>query len=36
MGSTVLWEGTLMRNADQPGDYYRAIKIATLYRYEDP
>jgi outer membrane protein assembly factor BamB len=32
----VVWEGTVMVNSDRPGDFYRAIKIASLYRYERP
>jgi hypothetical protein len=32
----VVWEGTVMRTAEQHGDFYRAIKIASLYRYEVP
>jgi len=32
----VVWEGTVMVNPDRPGDFYRAIKIASLYRYERP
>jgi hypothetical protein len=35
-GGDVVWEGTVMRSADDAGDFYRAIKIASLYRYEDP
>jgi len=31
-----VWEGTVMVNPDRPGDFYRAIKIASLYRYERP
>jgi hypothetical protein len=32
----VVWEGTVMRSEGDAGDFYRAIKIASLYRYEDP
>jgi outer membrane protein assembly factor BamB len=32
----VVWEGTLMRSPDHHGDFYRAIKIVSLYRYEAP
>ena len=32
----VVWEGTVMVNPDRQGDFYRAIKIASLYRYERP
>jgi hypothetical protein len=32
----VLWKGIVMRNADDAGDFYRAIEIASLYRYQDP
>ena len=32
----VVWEGTVMRSADDAGDFYRAIKIASVYRFEDP
>jgi hypothetical protein len=33
---TVVWEGTVMRDTGRAGDFYRAIKIASLYRYERP
>jgi hypothetical protein len=33
---SVAWEGTLMLTRDRAGDFYRAIKIASLYRYERP
>lgn len=32
----VVWEGTVMLNPEKSGDFYRAIKIASLYRYERP
>ena len=32
----VVWEGTVMIAPDRSGDFYRAIKIASLYRYERP
>jgi hypothetical protein len=32
----VVWEGTVMVGPDRPGDFYRAIKVASLYRYERP
>lgn len=32
----VVWEGTVMITPDRSGDFYRAIKIASLYRYERP
>jgi hypothetical protein len=32
----VVWEGTVMRSEGDAGDFYRAIKIASLYRYENP
>jgi hypothetical protein len=32
----VVWEGTVMRDPDRAGDFYRAIKIASLYHYERP
>jgi hypothetical protein len=32
----VVWEGAIMVNPDRAGDFYRAIKIASLYRYERP
>jgi hypothetical protein len=32
----VVWEGTVMLNPSRSGDFYRAIKIASLYRYERP
>lgn len=33
---TVAWEGTLMLRPGRAGDFYRAIKIASLYRYRRP
>lgn len=35
-GGKIVWEGTLMRRPGQHGDFYRAIKISSLYRYEAP
>jgi hypothetical protein len=32
----VVWEGTVMLSSRKSGDFYRAIKIASLYRYERP
>jgi hypothetical protein len=32
----VVWEGTVMLDSTRSGDFYRAIKIASLYRYERP
>jgi hypothetical protein len=33
---TVAWEGTLMITPERTGDFYRAIKIASLYEYRRP
>ncbi|MHB1224137.1 MAG: arylsulfotransferase family protein [Gemmatimonadaceae bacterium] len=33
---TVAWEGALMLDPDRPGDFYRAIKIASLYGFSPP
>lgn len=32
----VVWEGTVMIRPGKEGDFYRAIKVASLYRYERP
>jgi hypothetical protein len=32
----VVWEGTVMLDPNRAGDFYRAIKVASLYRYERP
>jgi hypothetical protein len=32
----VIWEGTIIRNDGTPGNFYRAIKIGSLYRYQIP
>lgn len=33
---SVAWEGTVMLDATRHGDFYRAIKIASLYDYQRP
>lgn len=33
---SVAWEGTVMLDQERHGDFYRAIKIASLYSYQRP